>query len=302
MGTGTRALVAAAFLALLIAVATWLVTKGVYGWALFVAVPACAGGLASWTFRPKTSGEAVEVGALTGFIGSFLFLVVGLEGIVCVVMALIPAIGLSIVGSVIVYRSSAIGGDRTAAMVLLLPVSFWFDTHAKPPVYTVQTSIIVNASPEHVWKYAVAFPDITGARDWVLRTGVAYPIRTRIVGTGVGASRFCDLSTGPVVEKIVDWNPPHRLRFRVVSTPPAMQERGLYGPVSPKHLTGYYVSKQGEFTLTPLSGGRTLLQGTSWYQHGLWPAEYWRWWSDTIVHHIHVRVLEHIRALSESER
>ena len=80
-----------------------------------------------------------------------------------------------------------------------------------------------------------------------------------------------------------------------------MKETGLYGNIYPKHLTGYFVSKQGQFTLSPLSGGRTLLEGTSWYQHGLWPAEYWRWWSDAIVHRIHVCVLEHIRRLSEGE-
>jgi hypothetical protein len=78
-----------------------------------------------------------------------------------------------------------------------------------------------------------------------------------------------------------------------------MKETGLYGPITPKHLNGYYISKAGRFTLTPLADGRTLIVGTSWYQHGLWPAEYWRWWSDAVVHHIHKRVLEHIRTLSE---
>jgi len=50
-----------------------------------------------------------------------------------------------------------------------------------------------------------------------------------------------------------------------------------------------------------MPGGRTLLQGTSWYQHGLWPAEYWRWWSDAIIHRIHMRVLNHVRDLSEAD-
>jgi hypothetical protein len=47
-------------------------------------------------------------------------------------------------------------------MVLLVPVSLFFDGHAKPPVYAVTNSIVVNASPEHAWKYAVAFQDIHG--------------------------------------------------------------------------------------------------------------------------------------------
>jgi hypothetical protein len=79
-----------------------------------------------------------------------------------------------------------------------------------------------------------------------------------------------------------------------------MQETGLYGPINPQHLNGYYISKAGQFALTSLPGGRTLVVGTSWYQHGLWPAAYWRLWSDTVIHHIHERVLQHIRKLSET--
>jgi hypothetical protein len=41
---------------------------------------------------------------------------------------------------------------RPVGMALLLPVSILFDVHAKPPVYSVTTSIVVNASPERVWK------------------------------------------------------------------------------------------------------------------------------------------------------
>ena len=32
-----------------------------------------------------------------------------------------------------------------------------------------------------------------------------------------------------------------------------------------------------------------------------WDAEYWRWWSDAIIHRIHSRVLKHIRTLAEGE-
>ena len=41
------------------------------------------------------------------------------------------------------------------------------------------------------------------------------------------------------------------------------------------------------------------LTGSTWYQHHLWPADYWRLWSDAIIHRIHLRVLRHIKVLSE---
>jgi hypothetical protein len=217
-------------------------------------------------------------------------------------MALPVVVPLTVLGSLLTYWGSVQArGKGPAGMALLLPVSLFFDVTAKPQVYPVTTSMVVNAAPEAVWKHVVAFPDITAEPDWLLRPGLAYPVRTRIEGTGAGAPRSCDLSTGTVQERVTVWDEPRLLRFAVTATPPAMREMGLYGPIYPKHLDGYYVSKAGQFELTPLPGGRTLVTGTSWYQHGLWPAGYWRLWSDAVVHHIHRRVLEHIRALSERE-
>ena len=46
--------------------------------------------------------------------------------------------------------------------------------------------------------------------------------------------------------------------------------------------------------------GRTLLAGTTWYTDQIWPSPYWKLWSDYIIHHIHLRVLNHIKAVSEN--
>ena len=51
--------------------------------------------------------------------------------------------------------------------------------------------------------------------------------------------------------------------------------------------------------LTALPEGRTRLEGATWYQHTMRPAAYWHLWSDYIIHRIHLRVLEHIRAEAE---
>jgi hypothetical protein len=79
-----------------------------------------------------------------------------------------------------------------------------------------------------------------------------------------------------------------------------MNEWSPYAHVMPRHLHGYLISKQGQLLLTPLPNGHTLLEGTTWYQHGLWPEMYWTAWSQAIIHRIHVRVLNHIKNLSES--
>jgi hypothetical protein len=296
-----RILISVICFALLLAAAFFLAQRGTYGWTLFILLPFAAGALGTWIFEPETLGQAAGVGALTGLVGCALFLVLGREGLICILMAIPVVVPLTTLGGLLAYwvRSRS-HSNRPAALCLMIPVSMFYDVNARPPVYSVTTRIVVNAPPERVWKYAVSFPDITTQPDWVLRTGLAYPVRTRISGSGAGSPRDCDLSTGTVKERVVVWDEPRLLRFIVTETPPAMKETGLYGPITPKHLNGYYISKAGQFELSPLPGGRTLLVGTSWYQHGLWPAAYWRLWSDTVVHHIHRRVLNHIRELAEN--
>lgn len=297
MTKNVRIAISAGCFAVLFIAAFLLANRGVYGWTLFIVLPVIAGALGSWSLRPKTAGQATRIGATIGALGCGLFLLAGVEGFVCVLMALPVVVPLAIAGSLLAYWDPR----RPTAMALLLPMSLFFDVNAKAPIYSVTTSMVVNAAPERVWKNVVAFPDIAAEPDWVLRSGPAYPIRTRIGGSGSGAPRNCELSTGAVQERVVVWDEPRRLRFVVTATPPAMTERGLYGPIDSKHLHGYYIAREGEFALTALPGGRTLVVGTSWYQHGLWPAEYWRWWSDMVVHHVHQRVLNHVRWLSEND-
>ena len=300
MDRNKRILLSFASFAALFGAACYLAQHGWYGWSLFVMLPVVAGGLGTWCLRPATRGQAVRTGAMVGSLGCALFLFAGLEGFICVLMALPVAVPLAILGSLLAYWGGGLSSPKQpAAMCLLLPISMLFDVNAKPQLYPVTTTIVVNATPERVWKNVVAFPDISAQPDWVLSTGFAYPVRTRVEGSGVGAARQCELSTGTVEERVVAWDENRLLRFVVTSTPPAMKEMGLYGPIYPKHVTGYYNSAEGQFALTSLPGGRTLVVGTSWYRHGLWPAEYWRLWSDMVVHHIHRRVLEHIRELSE---
>jgi hypothetical protein len=301
VNTHGRVLLSLVSFVVLLLAALGLARLGRYGWTLFIVLPVIAGALGTWSVRPATVARAMGIGAAIGFVGCGLFLLLGAEGFICVLMALPVVLSLTVAGSILAYwGGTPTRGKRPVGMALLVPVGLLFDVNAKPPIYSVTTSTVVSAAPERVWKNVVAFRAITDEPDWVLRTGLAYPIRTRIQGSGAGVSRSCDLSTGTVQERVVVWSEPRLLRFIVTATPPAMREMGLYGPIHPKHLDGYYISTAGQFELTPLPGGRTLLVGTSWYQHGLWPAAYWRWWSDAVVHHIHRRVLDHVRALSEN--
>jgi hypothetical protein len=107
-------------------------------------------------------------------------------------------------------------------------------------------------------------------------------------------------STGAFVEPIEVWDEPRLLKFGVTAQPPIMDEMSPYPHLTPPHLNNYLHSRQGQFLLTPLPGGRqTMLEGTTWYQNSFWPGAYWNRWSDYIIGRIHMRVLNHIKNLAE---
>lgn len=283
-----------------------------YGWSLFVGLPFVLPMLSVVIYglgREVTAGQCLSIGWLWLLVAILAMIATAFEGLICILMMLPIAIPIVMLGSIIGYFIVALGSRRPGelgkvALVLLalLPTMVGAEhlTTPEPLLFTCETSTVVDAPPEAVWRHVVTFSDLDEPDDWLFRAGVAYPIRARIEGTGVGAVRRCEFSTGAFVEPIEVWDEPKLLRFVVTSNPAPMREWNPLFEIHPPHLDGFLVSKRGQFQLTPMAGGKTLLRGSTLYQHGLWPASYWRMWSDPIIHRIHDRVLGHIKTLSES--
>ena len=123
-------------------------------------------------------------------------------------------------------------------------------------------------------------------------------MQARIEGEGVGAVRHCEFTTGAFVEPVTIWDPPHLLAFNVIDQPEPMHEWSPYEEVYAPHLEDTMLSQKGQFELIKTETG-TLLRGTTWYTLDLAPGAYWRLWSDFVVHRIHMRVLKHVKRLSE---
>jgi hypothetical protein len=186
------------------------------------------------------------------------------------------------------------------AVVLALPLLAGGESLlARSEEYVVLTAVEIDAPAALVWRHVVEFPDLPGAREWYFRLGIACPERARIVGTGLGATRYCEFTTGTFVEPITTWDEPRRLAFDVDSQPAPMFELSPYRNVHPPHLDHHLRSTRGEFLLVPLSENRTRLEGRTWYVFEMFPQSYWTLWSDGMIHSIHWRVLEHIKRLSE---
>jgi hypothetical protein len=237
-----------------------------------------------------------------------MLLAFAFEGTVCIVMALPIGVVLAIMGGLLGHavRRGRFEQQKPAVlsiMLLLAPGIAGTESLVRPvPLeYRVVSSVEIAAPPEIVWQKVIAFAQIPEPREWYFRAGVAYPIRAEILGRGTGAERHCVFSTGAFVEPIEVWDEPKLLKFSVSANPPPLNELSPYGHIDTPHMRGYFASDEGQFRLIALSDGRTRLEGTTWYHNRIWPEAYWRLWSDAIIHRIHLRVLRHIKLLSEAD-
>jgi hypothetical protein len=214
------------------------------------------------------------------------------------------AVGL---GGLLGKAVADMAGPRSAPLVplvLALPLVAGAErlVNPGPPEYCVLTVVEVAATPAAVWPHVVEFPDLPEPDDWFFRCGIACPLRARIEGRGVGAVRHCEFSTGDFVEPITVWDEPRRLAFDVASQPDPMTELSPWRHVHPPHLHEQSLkSRRGEFRLVDIGGGRTRLEGRTWYTFDMHPQAYWTLWSDLSIHRIHRRVLDHVKRLAEAE-
>ena len=310
LGAGAAAIGVTALLGALLTVLGTEVLRN-YGWGLFVALPFCLGLFSVLLYSyhaPRSYSSCMAVSLVPIAIIGAILLVVMMEGVICIAMAAPFAIALAALGGLFGYAMQAGYWGRRSAPAMLSVVFFFtplfqgaeYFVKLQPETFQVRTSIEVNAPPEEVWKEVVAFAESPPPKEMLFRAGIAYPLRAEISGQGVGAIRHCIFSTGPFEEPIEVWDEPRLLRFGVTENPAPLNELNPFGNVQPPHLHGYFVSRQGQFLLTALPGGRTRIEGTTWYQHTMWPATYWHLWSDYVIHKIHLRVLEHIRAEVEA--
>jgi len=275
-----------------------------YGIALFIAVPFLVGlvaVLAMSVEEPVTAYQAFTASLLAVLMLGCLLMTFAIEGAVCLIMALPIAVPLAICGGMAAYllqRKPAAHHPATFLLLIALtPFGATLEHSLQPPaeLFTVTTSLDIPASPARVWQTVLQPAKLAAPSHPLFRAGIAYPLASHIEGTGPTATRYCDFSTGKLVEPVLIWKEVQQLRFTVAANPLPMQEWTPYAQIHPPHLEGFLASRQGEFRLVPLPNGGTRLFATTWYQHHMWPAGYWRAWSDYIIHRVHGMVLENIR-------
>jgi uncharacterized membrane protein YhaH (DUF805 family) len=263
---------------------------------VFLGTPFVMGAIAGYIYNRHAQREGtLALGGLTMIVAALAMLLFAFEGVVCIAMALPLAMPIGALGACIGQLIALEHRDSSPALLAVVLLASPLAALEKPPLREVLSTIEIDASPEQVWPHVVAFADLDEPPQWFFRLGIAYPKRAIIFGRGVGAVRRCEFSTGAFVEPITAWEEPSRLAFDVQSQPPPLHEFSPYKHVHAEHLLDTLRSKRGEFRLIALPGGRTRLEGRTFYELSMAPQQYWAFFGDALIHQIHDRVLRHIR-------
>jgi hypothetical protein len=281
------------------------VTFGAYGWGLFVMTPVLVGTTTGFLVNRRVlmgSGHTRLVVLAAAALGTVALVMVALEGASCIMLA-------SPLGAVAAMIGGAIGRaiartrqseSQPLMSVALLPALFALEAAMPPAVPIIgRAAIDINAPPAAVWDALTSSAPIAVGPGLIGATGLAYPIRGRLLGAGVGTIRLGEFSTGIARERVTRWLPGRCLGFVVLRQPPAMQEMSPYRRVYAPHVTGYFDTGETRFLLTPLAGGGTRLGITSVHLLRIDPALYWQPIAQLAIRLNLSRVLDDVRIKAE---
>jgi uncharacterized membrane protein YhaH (DUF805 family) len=291
----------------LLTVGVGVYLRRTYSAGLFLGVPFTVGYISAYIYNhghDRPAGQSIVIALASVTIAAGALVIFALEGAVCTIMALPIALTIAFPGAVLGRIMARRGVQMTtgAGMALVVPLFVGVEPRTPPPVQEVVTVVEIAAPPDVVWRHVVSFPDLGPPTELLFRAGVAAPLRARIAGSGVGAIRYCDFTTGSFVEPITAWEVGRVLAFDITAQAPPMRELSPYRNVNPPHLDGYFRATHGEFRLMPLPNGHTRLEGRTTYVVDMFPQAYWTLPAGGVITAIHLRVLRHIQTLAEEPR
>lgn len=259
----------------------------------FIIIPIVIGIISAWFWRKLILSGYLIVGT------SLINLVIAIslssiflhEGVICLIIVS-PLLGVFIfVGTYMgKWMFQKNNPNLNFSVLSLLAIVFLADAYSKHEYENVVSdAIIVKAPPAKVWQNVVAFKRIKRPSNfWLFDIGLPRPMETTVDGYYLGAGRKCIFSNGYVFgEKISTFKPQQDLVFDIISQP--------HDPEIMQHLD----LLKGEFVLKDNKDGTTTLIGNSWYRLYVFPAWYYDLWTQSIVRNVHLRVMEHIKQISE---
>ncbi|WP_412465440.1 hypothetical protein [Pedobacter sp. KLB.chiD] len=266
---------------------------GILVFSEFIILPILMGILAAWYWRDLklSSKKLIWYSILNGFFAIILsFFFLG-EGTICLIIVS-PLIFAFVTTGAFIGKVMFKKNKQTLniSFVSLLFAVFVIDSISDHHYENmVSDEVIIKARPEKIWKNVVAFDKINKPNHyWLFRVGMPSPMQTTVSGYKNGAGRKCIFSNGYTFdEKIVTYEENKNLTFDIVNQP------------KDPEIMGHIDIDRGQFLLHNNGDGTTTLIGNSWYKLHVFPTWYYDLWAESITRNVHLRVMEHIKTLSE---
>lgn len=261
----------------------------------FVTLPILMGLICAWFWRDQhiTTKQLIGRAFINAAIGIVLSAIFLGEGVICLVIVS-PLIVVFIMLGLFWGRSMFKRRNDTlhVSLFFLLLLSFFTDVRMHHHYENmVADTMIIKAPPSEVWKYVVAYKRIEAPdKYWLFRIGMPSPVQATASGNYVGAERKCIFSNGYIFdEKIITYEKDSNLTFAITQQP------------RDPEIMGHIDILKGQFILKDNGDGTTTLTGNSWYQLHVFPVWYYNIWAESITRNVHLRVMEHIKLLSEQQ-
>jgi len=222
---------------------------------------------------------------------------VGWEGMICVVMALPILLLLASAGGMMTYSEQL---RSRGALPLLLALPYLVapvESRIPEPerVAETVTSIDISAPPSVVWPLIASVDSIRPEEQrpaLYIALGFPKPISATLSHPGVGGVRSARFEHGlTFTEKVTEWVPGHRLSFTIHANADAVPATALDAHV---RVGGpHFDVLSGTYELHPLAGGRStrlVLRSTHRLTTRLNP--YAAWWVDRVMASIQKHISE----------
>ena len=267
--------------------------SGVLVFSEFIIVPVVMGIISAWFWRKLAlPGRKLSLFVIYNtFIAAFASAVFLGEGSICLLIVSPLIFGFMVMGAFMgagmFKRNNQKLNVSVIAALMFIFVADSLSTHHYENM--VSDTITVNAPPDKVWPNVVAFKRIKQPNKyWLFRIGMPSPVESTVTGYYEGAGRKCIFSNGYIFdERIAVYQPGVNLTFDVT-----------HQPRDPEIMNHIDILR-GQFLLKDNHDGTTTLTGNSWYRLYVFPVWYYDIWAESITRNVHLRVMEHIKELSE---
>lgn len=282
-----------------------LMAEGSYGWTLFLIIPFSIGltiGTYTYTFKTRKLMTGFGITIFVIFVLCVSMITSGMEGMICVLMALGIIVVPAVMGAVVGYLlRSALKVYSLSLIFVLCSSSMVYDLHSDEKIETTSVeSVVIKAPRVKVWEVLTHHVNFSRSGNLFFKAGVSYPTEMQMEKEKDGSCFLaCKFNNGASRLKIEALDSLNTLIFSITPEIPHMKELTFYDELNAPHLEGYFKPGLGGFTLFEKTPNECVLVATTSYSYKITPAFYWKWWTDYLSNTMHKQVLNDVKTVAE---